>query len=83
MLIADGCELGDRQGSVADPNTLKFARIFEVTHTMPPTKVAEFDINIPLGAYKADPAYSGFGVYRAYRLPSLYGGSVGSQDTDY
>ena len=72
VLIDDGEELQDRTGSSADPNDLKFARVFEVTHDMPPTKVAEFDIKVPLGSYAVDPTYSGYSLYRAIRVKSLY-----------
>jgi hypothetical protein len=53
-------------------NNRKFARVMEVTHTTPAAKVAEFDVDVPFGAYPQDPTFSGFSVYRAVRIPSLY-----------
>lgn len=69
VLIDDGAEQADRSGTFNDPTNLKFARIMEVTHDPSPTKVMEFDINPPL---TWQPNYSGFWVYRAKRIPSLY-----------
>ena len=80
VLVDDGCEISVRSSSTGDPMVLKWGRVIEVTHTTPAERIAEFDIKVPLGQYPPDPKYSGFGIYRAYRLPSLYAGSVGSAD---
>ena len=72
VLVDDGGELDERQGLMVDASNLKSARILEVTHTTPSTKVAEFDIHVPIGGLPADPSFSGFSVYRAQRFVSLY-----------
>ena len=72
VLIDDGCELQDKSGVNVDPNNQKSLRVLEVTYATPAEKLAEVDINVPIGGYKPDPAFSGFTAYRAYKWPSLY-----------
>ncbi len=69
VLVDDGADLADHLGQTDDPTNLKYARIMEVTHDPVPTKVMEFDVNPPL-TWQAN--FSGFWVYRAKRIPSLY-----------
>jgi arylsulfate sulfotransferase len=72
VLICDGGETANPTGSPNDETNLKFARIMEVTHDATPTKVLEYEIKQPLGSQPSDPTFSGYSVYRATRLPSLY-----------
>jgi arylsulfate sulfotransferase len=54
------------------PTNLKYARIMEVTHDAAPTKVLEYEIRQELGSVPSDATFSGYSVYRATRVPSLY-----------
>jgi hypothetical protein len=72
VLVNDGCDTAVRVESPLGATNLKSARVFEVTHTTPATKLMELDIHLPIGQFSPDPTYSGFGVYRAHKIPSLY-----------
>ncbi len=69
VLICDGGEIANRGVLYTDPTNLKYARIMEVTHDAVPTKVMELDIAPPL-TWATN--FSGFSVYRAQRITSLY-----------
>lgn len=69
VLVCDGGEIADRSVSYTDATNLKFGRIMEVTHDAAPSKVMEFDVNVPISW---TPNFSGFSVYRAVRIASLY-----------
>ncbi len=71
VLICDGGETA-KATAPTDPTNLKFARIIEVTHDATPTKVLEYDVKQPIGSLASDSTFSGYSVYRATRLPSLY-----------
>jgi hypothetical protein len=75
VLICDGGEVAGAAltGITPDnPGALKTARIMEVTHDATPTKVLEYDVNVGVGSMLSDPTFSGYSVYRAIRIPSLY-----------
>ncbi len=71
VLVCDGGETVT-SALPTDPSNLKFARIMEVTHDARPTKVLEYDIREELHSHPANPNFSGYSVYRATRIPSLY-----------
>ncbi len=71
VLVCDGGETVT-SALPTDPANLKFARIMEVTHDAKPTKVLEYDIREELHSHPANPNFSGYSVYRATRIPSLY-----------
>ncbi len=70
VLICDGGETANPADVPNDFSNLKFARIMEVTHDAVPTKVMEYDVKV--ASLPGDAAFSGYSVYRATRLPSLY-----------
>ena len=73
ILVSDGGETANRiSGNPADPTNLKFARVFEVTHDVTPTKVFEVDVNAPLGSIPGDPNFSGYSVSKVRRINSFY-----------
>ena len=67
VLVTDGGRRSDADWNTVDndDDVYRWARIVEVTHTMPAEKVFELVI-------RGDPP-AGWHVYRAERLPSLYG----------
>ncbi len=72
VLICDGGETSDPTMPPTVQTNLKFARIMEVTHDATPVKVLEYDVKQALNSRPGDPNFSGYSVYRATRLPSLY-----------
>jgi hypothetical protein len=65
VLVTDGGRISDGAGNPSDDESEHhWARLVEVTHTVPPMKVFELVID--------DKAPRGWAVYRAERLPSLY-----------
>ena len=64
VLITDGARVTQLESDTKDPPDHQWARIPEVTHTSPAETVFELVID-------ADPP-TGWRVYRAGRLPSLY-----------
>lgn len=65
ILVTDGGKYTDAEGNpVASPGQRRWARVVELTHSMPPEKVFELHI-------KGEPPM-GFHVYRADRTPTLY-----------
>ncbi len=72
VLVCFGGLMDNVASTVSDPTNLKWARIVEVTHDAVPAKVADFDIRQELDSVPSVPAFSGYTVYRATRIPSLY-----------
>ena len=65
VLVTDGGKYTDADGSpMESPGERRWARVVEVTHTMPAEKVFELHIT-------GEPEM-GFHVYRADRIPTLY-----------
>jgi len=65
VLVTDGGKYTDMDGNPAEsPGERRWARVVEVTHTMPAEKVFELHIT-------GEPDM-GFHVYRADRIPTLY-----------
>ena len=65
VLVTDGGKYTDAEGNpVESPGERRWARVVEVTHTMPAEKVFELHIT---GTND-----TGFHVYRADRIPTLY-----------
>jgi hypothetical protein len=72
VLICAGGLFDDLSKATANPTNIKYARIMEVTHDPVPTKVLEYTIRQELGSDPSDPTFSGYSVFRAIRIPSLY-----------
>lgn len=72
LLCAGGLTDAPNGGVITSPSNLKYARIMEVTHDASPTKILEYEVRQELNSIPSNPTFSGYSVYRATRIPSLY-----------
>ncbi len=72
VLVCAGGLTDSPTASPSSPSNLKSARIMEVTHDAVPVKVMEYQVRQELNSIPSDPNFSGYSVYRATRIPSLY-----------
>ena len=71
ILVTDGARATDAEGKSAGDFSKDniWARVIELTHTSPPKKVFELNVHVPIRDGR-----TGWYIYRAERLPSLYPG---------
>lgn len=72
VLVCAGGLVDNLALALQSPSNLKYARIMEVTHDPVPVKVMEYKVREELGSKPSDPNFSGYSVYRATRITSLY-----------